>query len=31
MSRQNPEAVRESLLRTAGTSISRLFHDYTVQ
>jgi hypothetical protein len=31
MSRQNVEAVRESLLRTAGTSIGRLFHDYTVQ
>jgi hypothetical protein len=31
MSRQNPEAVRETLLRTAGTEISRLFHDYTVQ
>lgn len=30
MTGQNEEAVRESLLATAGTSIGRLFHDYTV-
>jgi hypothetical protein len=31
VNRTNPEAVRESLLRSAGTSIGRLFHDYPVQ
>jgi hypothetical protein len=30
LSRTNPDAVRESLLRSAGTAIGRLFHDYQV-